>query len=60
MQRPTTQPTLKSDGKTYTIRKGGQIIVQSSLPDCGYNKDELKSLRAAGYDLYTDGKLTKR
>lgn len=60
MQRTTTHPALKPDGKVYTIRKDGLTIVQSSIPACGYTPEELKSLRAAGYALYADGKLVKR
>lgn len=60
MAYPLLSAAVKPDGKTYTIRKGGKIIVQSSLPDCGYSKDELKSLRSAGFELYVDGKRAAR
>ena len=49
-------PALKSDGKVYTIRKGGKTIVRSSIQNCGYSDEELKSLRRAGYELFADGK----
>jgi len=52
-------PAVKPDGVTYTIRKDGKIIVSSSIPACGYSTDELKSLRAAGYDLYEGSKKVK-
>lgn len=51
---------IKPDGKTYTIRKSGKVIVQSSLPACGYSQEELRSLREAGYKLYEDDKLVKK
>lgn len=56
----TMHPALKSDGKVYTIRKDGKVLVKSSIPACGYSPEELKSLRAAGFQLYADGKLIKR
>lgn len=58
--RTTMHPALKSDGKVYTIRKGGKIIVRSTIPACGYSPEELRSLRAAGFQLYADDKLIKR
>ena len=56
MQRPTTHPALISDGKVYTICKDGKTIVRSSVLNCGYSDEELKSLRGAGYELFADGK----
>lgn len=56
MQTPMTHPTMKTDGKVYTIRKDGQTIVRSTIQNCGYTDEELKSLRAAGYELFADGK----
>lgn len=44
---------------TYEIRKDGRTYVRSNAPDCGYTAAQLKSLRAAGYRLYADGKLQK-
>lgn len=52
-------PAVKPDGVTYTIRKDGKIIVSSSIPACGYSTDELKSLRAAGFELYEGNKKAK-
>lgn len=53
----TAQP---GGGPVYSIRKDGVICCQSSLPDCGYSAEMLKELRAAGFDLYEDGKKVKR
>ena len=47
-------------GPTYTLRKGGVVCVSSSLPGCGYSTQELKELRAAGFELYEDGQKVKR
>lgn len=47
-------------GPVYSIRRDGVICGQSSLPDCGYSSEMLKELRAAGFDLYEDGKKVKR
>lgn len=49
-----------AEDRKYTIRKGGKVIVASSCPACGYSTEELKQLRAAGYELYEDGKRVKR
>ena len=53
----TAQP---GGGPVYTIRKGGTICVQSTLPGCGYSDKDLKELRAAGFELYEDGKKVNR
>lgn len=53
----TTQP---GGGPVYEIRKAGVVCCSSSLPDCGYTAQQLKELRAAGFDLYEDGKKVKR
>ena len=55
MQTPT-KTACHTDGKVYTIRKDGQTIVRSTIQNCGYTDEELKSLRAAGYELFADGK----
>ena len=52
----TAQPC---GGPAYEIRKAGVVCVQSSLPGCGYTAQELRDLRAAGFDLYEDGKKVK-
>lgn len=46
-------------GSVYTIRKDGVDCVESDLPDCGYSTQELKTLAAAGYELYKDGKKVR-
>lgn len=53
----TAQP---DGGHVYEIRKAGVVCCSSSLPDCGYTTQQLKELRAAGFDLYEDGKRVKR
>lgn len=47
-------------GPVYTLRKGGLICVESSLPGCGYSTQDLRELAAAGYELYEDGRKVKR
>ncbi len=46
-------------GPVYTLRKDGVICVQSSLPGCGYTSEMLKELRAAGFELFEDGRKVK-
>ena len=41
-------------GPVYSLRKGGVIWCQSSIPGCGYSTGMLKELRAAGYELYAN------
>ena len=53
----TAQP---GGGPVYEIRKACVVCCSSSLPDCGYSAKELKELRAAGFDLYEDGKKVKK
>jgi hypothetical protein len=55
--KTTAQP---GGGPAYTLRKDGVDCVRSSLPGCGYTAQELKSLAAAGYELFLDGKKVKR
>lgn len=47
---------FQPDGKIYTLRKGGVVCVQSTVPGCGYSTQELKELRTAGFHLYVDEK----
>ena len=56
----TTTTAQPGGGPVYTLRKGGVVCVQSSLPGCGYSAKDLKELRAAGFELYEDGKKVKR
>ena len=53
---------LQSNEKAnvYTIRKGGQDIVESHLHNCGYSSKELKELSAGGFYLYKNGKKVTR
>lgn len=57
---PSKTPIAPPDGSTYTLRKGGKICVTSSIPDLGYSSQELRQLKAAGYELYIDGKKAKK
>lgn len=59
MQRSkeTAQP---GGGPVYSLRRDGVVCCQSSLADCGYSAGMLKELRAAGYELYRDGKKVWR
>ena len=40
----------------YEIRKNGKTYASSTVHNCGYSADQLKSLRSNGYNLYVDGK----
>lgn len=40
-------------GTMYEIRKNGKVWVRSSIPDCGYTPETLKSLRAHGFKVHT-------
>lgn len=37
----------------------GRAWVRSPIPHCGYDRDTLRSLKAAGFKLYCDGKAVK-
>ena len=43
----------------YEIRKGRITYVSSSVVNCGYTKDQLKSLYEKGYHLYQNGRKIK-
>ena len=43
----------------YEIRKDGQTYCRSTVPDCGYSKETLRNMKAAGYRLYENGKLKR-
>ena len=45
---------------TYEIRRSGQVICSSSIPDCGYPKEILKDMERNGMHLYCDGKRKSR
>lgn len=55
--KATAQP---GGGPVYTLKRDGVICCQSSLPGCGYSTDMLRELRAAGYELFADGKKVWR
>lgn len=44
----------------YEIRKGGVTCCASYLPMAGYDKQTIKEMLEAGYELYADGKRVKR
>ena len=43
----------------YEIRRSGQVICSSSIPDCGYPKDILRDMERNGMHLYCEGKKVK-
>lgn len=55
--KATAQP---GGGAVYTLRKNGIVCVTSTIPGCGYSTQELKELASAGFELYKDGKKSKR
>lgn len=40
----------------YELRKPGEAGVRSSIPFCGYEPSQLRSLMKAGYKPYRNGK----
>ena len=44
---------------TYEIRRAGQVICSSSIPDLGYSKEALRDMERGGMHLYCDGKKVK-
>ena len=44
---------------TYEIRRAGQIICSSSIPNCGYSRDICRDMERNGMHLYRDGKREK-
>ena len=57
MEEPKAQPC---GGHVYTLEKDCVVCCTSSLPDCGYSTEMLKELRAAGFELYEDGRKVKK
>lgn len=57
MAEPKAQP---GGGHVYTLEKDGVVCCRSSLPGCGYSTEMLKELRAAGFELYEDGRKVKK
>lgn len=47
---------MEHNNKKYSIRKNGRIYAQSDEANCGYSKEILRSMAAAGYFLFQDGK----
>lgn len=37
---------------TYELRRDGRVWVSSPVPDCGYDRGTLRSLREHGFRLY--------
>ena len=45
--------------QTWELRRDGKTWVRSSITRCGYDAGTLRSLKAAGYKLYCDGKAVR-
>lgn len=43
----------------WELRRDGRTWVSSPIPNCGYDRDDLASLKKAGFKLYCDGKAVK-
>lgn len=43
----------------YTIRRGGDIYARGQVRNLGYDAATLRSMAAAGYTLYCNGKRAK-
>lgn len=46
-------------GSVWELRRDGETWVSSTIPNCGYDRDTLRSMKDAGYKLYCDGKAVK-
>ena len=44
---------------TYEIRRSGDVLCSSPIPDCGYSKDALRDMERNGLHLYRNGKREK-
>jgi hypothetical protein len=44
---------------TYEIRRSGEILCASSVPNLGYSKETLRDMERAGLHLYRNGKREK-
>lgn len=56
-----SQATNKTGGGyIYTICKDGVICAASNIPGCGYSTQELKELRAAGFEILEYGRKVKK
>ena len=55
----TIHPKGRDPVTKYELRRDGRVWVSSPIPDCGYDKHTLRSLRDHGFRLYkveTDGR----
>lgn len=43
----------------YSIRKSGEEVARSTIPNCGYTAETLRAMRQAGFYLYKNGKNVK-
>ena len=43
----------------YSIRRAGETVCCSSIPNCGYTPETLRSMKQAGLYLYKNGKKEK-
>lgn len=43
----------------YEIRKGKTTVLSSTVPNCGYSAQTLKSLKANGFSLYKNGQKVR-
>lgn len=39
----------------YEIRKDGRVWVSSSVPNCGYTAQQLRSLKVSGFSVHKRG-----
>ena len=44
----------------YEIRKGGVVCCASYLPLCGYDRQTIREMLRAGFELYADGEKVGR
>lgn len=51
---------IETGAVRYEIRKNGTVCCASYLPLCGYTPQIIKEMRAAGFELYADGKKVKK
>ena len=43
----------------YEIRKDGKCYMSWTNPACGYSRETLRNMKAAGYRLFIDGKMQR-
>ena len=44
---------------TYEIRRTGDVLCSSPVPNCGYSKDIIRDMERSGLHLYHNGKREK-